>query len=197
MVNPLMPKGTAMWLLENTSLTFEQIANFCKLHALEIESMANDEAGSAVPSSNPILNGQLTQDEIDRCVLDPELALEMARAISKTKKRAKYTPIAQRQDKPNAIMWLLKNHPELSVQQIIRLIGTTKSTIESIRGRTHWNIQNIKPQNPIILSFCMKSDLNEAIAKANAPKSPKTNRTKKRAKKKVDTIKIVATPEKK
>lgn len=178
MANPLMPKGTAMWLLDNTALTFDQIATFCNLHSLEVESMANDETGITVPGLNPILNGQLTQEEIDRCSKDPSSVLKMARTIEKTTKKAKYTPIAHRQEKPNVIMWLVKTHPELSNQQIIRLIGTTKSTIDAIRDRTHWNIQNIKPQDPITLSFCTQTDLNAAVAKANAPKKQKTVKKK-------------------
>jgi hypothetical protein len=167
-----MPKATAVWLVENTALTFEQIADFCGLHPLEVQAIADGEVATGMQGMDPVASGELTQEEIDRCVANPNAKLKPAKTtIPKPKARAKgarYTPVAKRQDRPDAIAWLLKNYPELSDAQISKLIGTTKPTINSVRERTHWNAQHIKPQNPVSLGLCSAADLEKAIALARA-----------------------------
>lgn len=167
MAQPLMPKATAVWLVENTALTFEQVAEFCNLHPLEVQAIADGEVGSGIQGLDPIIGGELTQEEIDRCVADPDARLEPAKSrvpeARMKQKGARYTPVSKRQDRPDAIAWLLKNYPELSDAQISRLIGTTKPTINSVRGKTHWNAQNIKPQNPVGLGLCSTRDLEMAV----------------------------------
>ena len=161
MAAPLMPKATAVWLVENTALTFEQIAEFCNLHPLEIQAIADGEVGIGIQGLDPIVNGELTQEEIDRCVADPNGRLVQAKTRNPQPrakpKGARYTPVSKRQDRPDAIAWLLKNYPELGDAQISRLIGTTKPTINSVRDKTHWNAQNIKPQNPVGLGLCSRA----------------------------------------
>jgi len=167
MSTPLMPKATAVWLLENTALTFEQISKFCGMYILEVEALANDE-NNTITGLDPIATRQLTAEEIERCTQDPYAFLQLSvlhvdRFAKKT--GAKYTPLSRRQDKPNAISWILKNHPHMSESQIVRLIGTTKSTIQAIRDKTHWNIQNIKPQSPILLGLCSQEELDAVVSK--------------------------------
>jgi hypothetical protein len=170
MAYPLMPKATAVWLVEHTTLTFDQIAAFCGLHALEVQAIADGEVATMMQGLDPLANHQLTQAEIDRCELDPRSRLKLAPQIQATPasrlKGPKYTPISKRQDKPDAIAWLTKNHPELSDAQISRLIGTTKPTIAAIRERSHWNAPNIKPRNPVILGLCSQGDFESAIERA-------------------------------
>ncbi|HEY0837339.1 MAG TPA: cell cycle transcriptional regulator TrcR [Azospirillum sp.] len=170
MALPLMPKATAVWLVENTALSFEQIAAFCGLHPLEIQAIADGEVAVGMVGLDPIANGQLTKGEIERCEKDqnaklrllvPDLPLPAARS-----KGPRYTPITKRGDKPDAIAWLLKQHPELSDAQLCRLIGTTKPTIAAVRDRTHWNATNIKPRNPVLLGLCSQRELEEALASA-------------------------------
>lgn len=167
MAQPLMPKATAVWLLDNTKLTFRQIAEFCGLHPLEIQAIADGEAAIGMIGFNPITNGQLTMEEIARCEVNPEANLELRLVeipkISSRKKSSRYTPVKKRGDKPDAIAWILKNHPEMSDTKICRLIGTTRHTINGIRDRTHWNMQNIKPQDPVSLGLVSREDLNKAI----------------------------------
>ncbi|MBL6927556.1 MAG: DUF1013 domain-containing protein [Rhodospirillales bacterium] len=176
MAQPLMPKATAVWLVENTALTFEQIAEFCKLHPLEVQAIADGEVGMGIQGLDPITNGVLTQEEIDRCVESTDNRLVIAKSKipqPRAKPRgARYTPVSKRQDRPDAIAWLLKNCPELSDAQISRLIGTTKPTINSVRDKTHWNSQQIKPQNPVNLGLCTAQDLERVvvIAKNKAAK---------------------------
>jgi hypothetical protein len=174
MATPLMPKATAVWLVENTSLSFEQIADFCGLHALEVQAIADGEVAIQMQGLDPVANGQTTTEEIERCQKDPEARLKLsAQAIPEVlvKHRGpRYTPIAKRQDKPDAIAWLIKNHPELTDAQLTKLIGTTKPTIAAVRERTHWNSQNIKPRHPITLGLCTLADLDKAIARANRGK---------------------------
>ena len=164
---PLMPKATAVWLVDNTSLTFNQIADFCGLHELEVKSIADGEVAKGIIGLNPINNNQLTQNEIDRCSEDPKQSLQLnmslaSEYVNKAKKKSsKYTPIARRQDKPDAIYWLLKNFPDISDAKIIKLIGTTKTTVESIRSRSHWNMQNIRPKDPVLLGICSQSDVDK------------------------------------
>ena len=170
MAKPLMPKATAVWLIQYTALTFDQISEFCGLHPLEVQGIADGEVAVGMVGLDPVTNGQLTQQEIDRCVQDPTAPLQLAkRDIPMPATRTKgprYTPVSKRQDKPDAIAWLLRHHPELADSQIARLIGTTKPTIEAIRDRTHWNAQNIRPKDPVLLGLCTQTDLNAAIEKA-------------------------------
>jgi uncharacterized protein len=170
MAKPLMPKATAVWLINNTALGFDQIAEFCGLHPLEVQGIADGEVAVGMVGLDPVANGQLTQEEIDRCVKDPSARLQMAkRDIPMPATRTKgprYTPVSKRQDKPDAIAWLLRHHPELADSQIARLIGTTKPTIQAIRDRTHWNATNIRPKDPVLLGLCTQTDLNSAVEKA-------------------------------
>lgn len=169
---PLMPKATAVWLVENTSLTFEQIANFCGMHSLEIQAIADGDVGASMMGMNPVTNGQLTKEEIARCEADPTAVL--TRSVSDLpplmprSKGARYTPVSKRQDRPDAIAWLLKHHPELSDAQIRKLLGTTKNSIDAVRDRTHWNMANIKARNPVMLGLCTEADLKKAVAAAEA-----------------------------
>ena len=172
MAYPLMPKATAVWLIDNTALTFEQIAKFCGLHDLEIQALADGEVAPGMQGLDPITRGEVTMDEIERCQKDPAAKLEMAKVVTPERKPrnkgARYTPVSKRGDRPNAIAWMLKNYPELSDAQISKLIGTTKPTINAIRERSHWNTPNIKPQNPVGLGLCSGSDLEKIIAVARA-----------------------------
>ena len=168
---PLMPKATAIWLVENTSLSFRQIGNFCGMHELEIKGIADGEVGAGIKGLNPITNNQLTKEEIERCSNDSDLELkiitnEISAKTEQSKKKKKYTPLSKRQDRPDAVYWLIRNHPELKDSQVARLVGSTKSTIDAIRNRTHWNMANIRPQDPIGLGLCRQIELDEAIAKA-------------------------------
>ena len=170
MAKPLMPKATAVWLVDNTTLTFEQIAEFCQLHPLEVQGIADDEVATGIQGMDPIANGQLTKREIERCQKDTATRLKMAKhdipMPSPRTKGPRYTPIAKRQDKPDGIAWILRNHPELKDAQISRLIGTTKTTIEAVRERTHWNSPNIRARDPVLLGLCTQAELNNAIWKA-------------------------------
>lgn len=170
MAQPLMPKATAVWLIENTVLTFEQIADFCGLHALEVQSIADDEIAIGMVGYDPIANSQLTLEEIERCSANADARLKMAeynmpRPTPRTK-GPRYTPVTRRQDKPDAIAWLLRNFPDLADSQISKLIGTTKPTICSIRERSHWNMSNIKAQDPVRLGLCNRIELDTVLEKA-------------------------------
>ncbi|KZD00607.1 cell cycle transcriptional regulator TrcR [Oceanibaculum pacificum] len=172
MADLLMPKATAVWLVENTALSFEQIAAFCGLHALEVQAIADGEVATGMQGLDPVANGQITWDEIERCSKNPALRLEAAqRAIevpAQKRKGPKYTPISKRQDKPDAIAYLLRHHPELSDAQIGKLLGTTKPTIQSIRDKSHWNSTNIRPQHPVQLGLTSMKDMNAALLAARA-----------------------------
>lgn len=176
MALPLMPKATAVWLVENTSLTFDQIGDFCGLHALEVQAIADGEVAVQMQGLDPIVNGQLTLDEIERCQKDPAARLKISAdampAPMVKHKGPRYTPIAKRQDKPDAIAWLLKSHPELSDGQISKLVGTTKPTIQAVRDRTHWNSPNIKPRHPVAVGLCTLQELEAAVSRANRGKKP-------------------------
>ena len=169
---PLMPKATAVWLVENTSLTFEQIADFCELHPLEIQAIADGEVANQMQGLDPVANGQTTMEEIERCQADPQARLKLSpQALPQQMFRHKgprYTPIAKRQDKPDAIAFLLRNYPELLDAQISKLIGTTKPTIAAVRDRTHWNSPNIKPRHPVELGLCTVAELDEALQRVRA-----------------------------
>ena len=168
---PLMPKATAVWLVENTALSFEQIADFCKLHHLEVQAIADGESAQSIKGLDPVLTGQLTQENIRQAEADPTVRLNLAepkvRAPAAAKRKGpRYTPVSRRQDRPNAILWLLRNHPELKDAAVMRLVGTTKPTIESIRSRTHWNANNLQPTDPVALGLCSQIDLDFEVEKA-------------------------------
>ncbi len=178
MAQPLMPKATAVWLVENTTLTFEQISDYCGLHTLQIQAIADGEVAAGMQGLNPTLSGQLTKSEIERCEVDSSARLKTSKPkvpLPKPKNRgARYTPISKRQDRPDAIAWVLKNYSELSDGQISKLIGTTKPTINSVRDKTHQNSQNITPQSPVFLGLCSGDELEKAVIKARK-KAEKTN----------------------
>ena len=170
---PLMPKATAVWLVDNTSLTFEQIAEFCVLHVLEVKGIADGDVAHGIKGMDPISSGQLTRDEIANAEKDTSYRLKLAEPKVevpevKTKRGPRYTPVSRRQDRPNAILWLLKNHAELKDSQIMRLVGTTKPTIIAIRERSHWNSPNLVAQDPVTLGLCSQTDLDAEVKKAAA-----------------------------
>ncbi|MGF9566315.1 DUF1013 domain-containing protein [Neorhizobium sp. JUb45] len=166
----LMPKATAVWLVDNTALSFDQIATFCKLHPLEVKAIADGEAAQGIKGLDPISTGQLSRDEIARGEGDINYKLKLSEPkvrVPESKRRGpRYTPVSKRQDRPNAILWLVRNHPELKDTQISRLVGTTKSTIEQIRDRTHWNATNLTPMDPVTLGLCSQIDLDLEVERA-------------------------------
>jgi hypothetical protein len=170
----LMPKATAVWLVDNTALSFDQIAQFCKMHPLEIKAIADGEASQGIKGLDPLQTGQLTREEIAKAEADPNHKLKLAEPkvrVPETKRKGpRYTPVSKRQDRPNAILWLVRNHPELKDAQISRLVGTTKSTIEQIRNRTHWNSANLVPMDPVTLGLCTQIDLDLEIERSNKGK---------------------------
>ena len=168
---PLMPKATAVWLVEHTALSFDQIAEFCGLHVLEVKGIADGDVAHGIKGMDPISSGQLTREEIKKAQDDPDYCLQLAKSkveipTVKTKRAPKYTPLSRRHDRPNAILWLLRHHGELRDSQIMRLVGTTKPTIEAIRERTHWNSANLQPQDPVALGLCSQIDLDAEVRKA-------------------------------
>src|SRR5713226_3758341 len=181
---PLMPKATAVWLVENTALSFDQVADFCKLHPLEVKAIADGDAAQGIKGLDPVQTGQLSREEIEKAVADPSYRLKLLDPKvrlpeTKKKKGPRYTPVSRRQDRPNAILWLVRNHPELKDSQIIRLVGTTKSTIQAIRERTHWNASNLAPMDPVTLGLCSQIDLDFEVNRANKekPAEPETGAT--------------------
>ena len=175
MTKPLMARATAVWLVDNTTLSFKQIADFCGMHELEVQGIADGDVATGVKGFDPIANNQLDQSEIDKGEKSPLYKLKLkfnAASIGEEKRRGpRYTPLSKRQDRPAAILWLIKFHPELSDGAIGKLVGTTKPTIESIRQRTHWNIQNIQPIDPVALGLCRQSELDQAVQKAAAKRA--------------------------
>ena len=174
---PLMPKATAVWLVENTSLTFNQIAEFCKLHPLEVKGIADGEVATGIKGYDPISTGQLSRDDIAAAEKDGEIHLKLAASKTrvpepKKQRGARYTPLSRRQDRPNAVLWLLRNHAELKDAQMMRLVGTTKHTLEAIRERSHWNSANLTPMDPVTLGLCSQIDLDFEVARA-AKERPK------------------------
>ncbi|HEX3430851.1 MAG TPA: cell cycle transcriptional regulator TrcR [Rhizomicrobium sp.] len=168
---PLMPKATAVWLVDNTSLTFEQIADFCGLHPLEVKGIADEDVAKGIKGQDPVASGQLTRDQIEAAEKDPKVRLKMAPPKYKIppvkiKRAPRYTPVSKRQDKPDAVYWILRNHPEFTDPDIIKLIGTTKSTITKIRERSHWNAPNIKAVDPVTLGLCSQLELDLAVERA-------------------------------
>jgi uncharacterized protein len=172
MTQPLMPLATAVWLVDNTSLSFQQIADFCALHVLEVQGIADETIATKILGIDPVKAGQLTQAEITRCEADPRARL-VAEEGPEQKRRTKgprYTPVSKRQDKPDAIAWVIKNHPELTDAQISRLIGTTKPTIAAIRDKSYWNISNVKAVDPVALGLCSQRELDALVQKASKTK---------------------------
>jgi uncharacterized protein len=178
---PLMPKATAVWLVENTGLSFDQIADFCKLHVLEVKAIADGDAAQGIKGLDPVLTGQLSREQITNAeanhdihlhVSDPKVRLPEP----KKKKGPRYTPVSRRQDRPNAILWLVRNHPELKDAAIMRLVGTTKSTIAGIRERTHWNAAQLQPLDPVTLGLCTQIDLDFEVQRAAKEKPVVENR---------------------
>ncbi|HEY2444909.1 MAG TPA: cell cycle transcriptional regulator TrcR [Rhizomicrobium sp.] len=178
---PLMPKATAVWLVDNTSLTFEQIAEFCGLHPLEVKGIADEDVAKGIKGQDPVASGQLTREQIADAEKNPKLRLKMAPPKYKLppvklKKAPRYTPVSKRQDKPDAVYWILRNHPEFTDPDIIKLIGTTKSTIQKIRERSHWNAANIKAVDPVTLGLCSQLELDLAVERASQRRERQTTR---------------------
>ena len=189
---PLMPKATAVWLVDNTSLTFDQVADFCGLHPLEVKGIADEDVAKGIKGMDPVSAGQLTREQIEEAEKNPKIRLKMAppkhkMPIVKQKKAPRYTPVSKRQDKPDAVYWLLRNHPEFTDADIIKLIGTTKATIQKIRERSHWNATNIKAVDPVTLGLCSQLELDLAVSRAEIKKE----RAMKRAAKAGTTLKPV------
>ncbi|WP_426956871.1 DUF1013 domain-containing protein [Muricoccus radiodurans] len=176
MPTPLMPKATAVWLIEKTSLTFDQVAEFVGMHPLEVQAIADGEVAQGIVGYDPIANGQLTREEIVRAEADPNHRLVMLEStLPQPKirgKGARYTPVAKRNDRPDGIAWLLRNYPALTDAQIAKLLGTTKETIAKVRDRSHWNAANIKPRDPVILGLCTQSDLNALVTSIGGQLAP-------------------------
>jgi|SRR6185437_3352799 hypothetical protein len=169
---PLMPKATAVWLVDNTSLSFEQIAEFCGLHPLEVKGIADEDVAKGIKGQDPVASGQLTREQIEAAEKNPKLRLKMAPPKYKIppvkiKKAPRYTPVSKRQDKPDAVYWILRNHPEFGDADIIKLVGTTKATIQKIRERSHWNAPNIKAVDPVTLGLCSQLELDLAVTRVN------------------------------
>ena len=176
MTDILYPKATAVWLVDNTSLTFEQIADFCVLHPLEVEAIADGEAARDIRGADPIANGQLTREELDKAGADPKYRLKAqvsrhAELLKPVKKAPRYTPVSRRQDRPDAIAWFVRNHPEVTDAQISKLLGTTKATIEQVRSGQHWNKTNIKPVDPVSLGLSSQIELDDLVKKAAEKKA--------------------------
>ncbi|MGC0371976.1 MAG: hypothetical protein DGJ47_000679 [Rickettsiaceae bacterium] len=177
-----MPQATAVWLVDNTSLTFKQIANFCGMHELEIKGIADGDVCTSVKGLDPIVANQLTQEELDRCSNDLNASLQLKvnseydALRKKANKRTKYIPIARRQDKPDAVYWLVKNHPEIKDSDIIKLVGTTKTTLEAIKDRSHWNMSQIRQRDPVLLGICSQIDLDRVIEKSKIDSAAKNDK---------------------
>jgi hypothetical protein len=179
-----MPKATAVWLVDNTSLTFEQIADFCGLHPLEVKGIADEDVAKGIKGQDPVASGQLTREQIEDAEKDPKKRLKMAppkykMPPVKMKKAPRYTPVSKRQDKPDAVYWILRNHPELTDADIIKLVGTTKATIQKIKERSHWNAPNIKAVDPVTLGLCSQLELDLAVERASQRKERQVARTTK------------------
>src|SRR5476651_1367348 len=197
---PLMPKATAVWLVDNTGLTFEQIADFCGLHPLEVKGIADEDVAKGIKGQDPVTSGQLTREQISEAEKDPKKHLKMAAPKHKMpgvrlKRAPRYTPVSKRQDKPDAVYWIIRNHPEFADADIIKLIGTTKATIQKIRERSHWNATNIKAVDPVTLGLCSQLELDLAVERA----SQKRDRLIRKTEGKGETLKPIeetaATPE--
>lgn len=184
MTLPLMPKATAVWLIENSTLTFDQIAVFCGMHPLEVKGIADGEVAQGIVGLDPVSGGQLTHTEITRCEQNKDATLQLSSSMvehlkMKKKTTSKYTPVARRRDKPDAIAWFVKNHPEVNDAQIAKLVGTTKTTIGSIRSRHHWNSSNIRPRDPVLLGLCTQMELNFILSQVKVIDKAKTEEEQK------------------
>ena len=190
-----MPKATAVWLVENTTLTFKQIANFCKLHELEVKGIADGDVAKGIKAYNPILAGQLTREEINICSKDHEKSLKLSKSneeviiVSKERKKVRYTPLSKRKDRPDSVLWMVKNFSKLSDGQIAKLVGSTKGTVALIRNRSFWNFSNLVAKDPVILGLCSQLQFEKAVEKAD--------RKIKREKKLKEKLKNSATTEEK
>jgi hypothetical protein len=176
MTEILMPKATAVWLVDNTSLTFEQIADFCGLHPLEVNGIADGEVARDIRGADPIANGQLSREELDRAQADPNYRMKAqvsrhAELLKPTRKAPRYTPVSRRQDRPDAIAWFIRNHPEVPDSQVAKLLGTTKATIDQVRNRSHWNSANIKPVDPVTLGLVGQLELDDVVRRAAEKKA--------------------------
>ncbi|TVQ56364.1 MAG: DUF1013 domain-containing protein [Rhodobacteraceae bacterium] len=176
---PLMPKATAVWLVDNTTLTFDQIAVFTGLHKLEVEGIADGDVAQGIKGIDPVLTGQLTREELKRCESNPQARLQLVKkaqvlAPEPKRKGPRYTPLSKRQDRPAAIAWLVRYHPELPDSAIVKLVGTTKTTIAAVRDKSHWNTPNIRPVDPVALGLCKQTELDEAVKKAAAKRAKET-----------------------
>ena len=183
MTDILMPKATAVWLVDNSSLTFEQIADFCGLHPLEVKGIADGEVARDIRGADPISNGQLTREELDRAQADPKYRMKAqksrhAEMLKPPRKGPRYTPVSRRQDRPDAIAWFVRNHPEVSDAQISKTLGTTKATIDQVRNRTHWNAANVKPVDPVSLGLVTQLELDALVKKAAEKKAREDARRK-------------------
>ena len=190
---PLMPKATAVWLVDNTALTFEQIADFCGLHPLEVKGIADEDVAKGIKGMDPVSSGQLTREQIEEAEKNPKIRLKMAAPKHKMpnvrlKRAPRYTPVSKRQDKPDAVYWLIKNHPEFTDSEIIKLIGTTKATIAKIRERSHWNAANIKAVDPVTLGLTSQLELDLAVSRA----AGRVERAAKRAARKGPSLKPIS-----
>ena len=189
---PLMPKATAVWLVDNTSLSFEQIADFCGLHPLEVKGIADEDVAKGIKGQDPVTSGQLSREQIEEAEKNPKVRLKMAAPkhkmpAVKQKKAPRYTPVSKRQDKPDAVYWILRNHPEFSDADIIKLVGTTKATIQKIKDRSHWNASNIKAVDPVTAGLCSQLELDLAVTRAHQ----RRERAAKRTAKKGETLKPI------
>jgi hypothetical protein len=192
-VRPLMPKATAVWLVDNTGLTFEQIADFCGLHPLEVKGIADEDVAKGIKGQDPVASGQLTREQIEAAEKDPKVRLKMAAPKHKMppvkqKKAPRYTPVSKRQDKPDAVYWIIRNHPEFTDADIVKLIGTTKATIQKIRDRSHWNAANIKAVDPVTAGLCSQLELDLAVTRV----TQKRDRAEKRNLKKGASLRPVS-----
>ena len=184
---PFMPKATAVWLVENTKLSFKQIADFCDLHELEVKGIADGDVAKGIKAYNPILAGQLTREEIEQCSKDANKSLTLNKKIldiKSEKKINKYIPLSKRQDRPEAVLWFTKNYPQLSDGQIIKLVGSTKNTVSAIRNKNYWNSSNLTPKDPVVFNFCTEADIKKAVNKADK----KITRQKKKLEKESQNI---------
>ena len=183
---PLMPRATAVWLVENTTITFKQIAEFCNLHELEIKGIADGDVAKGIKAYNPILAGQLTREEIEESSKDVNRPLTLNKKvldIKSEKKTNKYVPLSKRQDRPEAVLWLTKNYPQLSDGQIVKLVGSTKNTVNSIRKKNYWNSSNLSPKDPVVSNLCSQIDIKNAIDKAERKAAKKKKEVEKENKK--------------
>lgn len=177
MDRPLMPKATAVWLVENTSLSFEQIATFCGLHQLEVRGIADGEVAQGVRGLDPVGAGMLSRDEIKKGEAEPKHRLQLTKSVASEvkplkRKEPRYTPLSKRQDRPDAIAWLLRHHPEIPEAQLCKLLGTTKATVQAVRDRTHWKSQEIRPRDPVLLGLCTQLELDDAVLRAKIDHGP-------------------------